>query len=476
MKGEKKILKWILLFFTGMMVLGIVSRAADSVTVPKVQVQSPSRSTLNFQISGEGKLTAEKEKLVFLPSGGKLISFAAAGQSVKKGDVIAVFDTKDLREKKKACETEIEKQELAIEQETLNGTPSAQTREQDRAERTVSQIREKLQAAEKELNQTQEKYHTFLNKQESEKKEESGKGKSRQETDEEQSENPNSSDVEEEELKAQVQAAQDKVDSLKESLQEAQDAWEDAKKNDANTEANNEKQKKLSGLSIESMRIDLKQKKKEWEEINKLLEESGKVKATASGVVLEASLTIGMQTSGQEYLVIGTGNDRFTANVEPEEAVYLEAGDEVILTSKGTQKSLKGTIQEIQTGTILENDSSGQESSDSGDKTQMLVKLEKNDLAIGTIMTYKIVKESESNYDTVIPLTALREDSQGKYVLILRQEQTVLGIEWITAKVAVTILDQDFSNAAVESALMSDDQIITGSSKSIQEGDRVRME
>lgn len=492
MKNEKKILKWIILFFVGMMVLGIVSRAADSVTVPKVQVQSPSRDSLTFQLSGEGKLTADKEKIVFLPAGGKLVSFSAVGQQVKKGDTLAVFDTEDLKEKKKECEAEIEKQELAIQQETLSGIPAAQTREQDTAERTVSQINEKLQAAQEELKQLQEKYDVLLNteqekqekeKQEQEKQEQEQEKqeqeKQKQEKDEQENAGSQDSSYEEEkaEMKAQVQAAQDKVDSLKESLQAAQDALSDAKKNDANTAENNERQKTLSDLSIESMQIDLKQKKEELKEIKELLSESGKIKASAAGTVLEAPLTTGMQTSGQEYLVIGTGSGRFTANVEAEDAAYLSKGDEVSLTPKGTQESLKGTIEEIQNITdTQDSDDSGQDSADLDEQVRMIVKLEKNNLVIGTAMSFKIVKESESSYDTVIPLAALREDSQGKYVLILREEETVLGTEWVTARVMVTILDKDDSNAAVDSALMSDDQIIIGSSKSIQEGDRVRVE
>lgn len=490
MKNEKTILKWIVLFFVGMMVLGIVSRAADSVTIPKVQVQSPSRDSLTFQLSGEGKLTAEKEKIVFLPAGGKLVSFSAVGQQVKKGDTIAVFDTGDLKEKKKECEAEIEKQELAIRQETLSGIPAAQTREQDAAERTVSQINEKLQAAEKELDQAQARYDALINKQEAARKKaqqenaEAGQAGSDANTAGDMSgkqENTGNKDAsyeeEKAEMKAQVQAAQDKVDSLKESLQAAQDALSDAKKNDANTAENNERQKTLSDLSIESMQIDLKQKKEELKEIKELLSESGKIKASAAGTVLEAPLTTGMQTSGQEYLVIGTGSGRFTANVEAEAAVYLSKGDEVSLTPKGTQEPLKGTIEEIQNITdTQDSDDSGQDSAGSDEQVRIIVKLEKNDLFIGTAMSFKIAKESESSYDTVIPLAALREDSQGKYVLILREEETVLGTEWVTARVMVTILDKDDSNAAVESALMSDDQIIIGSSKSIQEGDRVRVE
>lgn len=522
MKGEKKILKGIILFFAGMMVLGMVSRAADSVTVPKVQVQSPSRDSLTFQVSGEGKITAEKEKVVFLPEGGKLVSFAAVGQQVKKGDTIASFDVEDLKKKREACKAEIEKQELAIQQETLSGTPSAQTREQDAAERTVSQTSEKLQAAKEERNRLQNEYDALLKKQEAAKQkakqetagnqetvkeqedtqqqemvrnQETAKEQTdsreqettqkqetqKQETPQEQS-NIQQQDLayeeEKNELKAQIQAAQDKVDSLEDSLQSARDALSDAKKNDANTEENNEKQKNLSELSIESMQIDLKQKNEELEQIEALLSKSGKVEASEEGIVMEASLTTGAQTTGQEYLVIGSGNESFTADVERKAAAYLSEKDEVTFTMKGSQEPLKGTIEKIQNNAedSRENSDAEQDSGNSDEKVRILVKLEKNNLPIGTALEFKITKESETNYDTIIPIAALREDNQGKYVLILRQEETVLGTEWIASRVKVTLLDQDDSKAAVESALLSDDQIIIGSNKSIQEGDRVRVE
>ena len=56
----------------------------------------------------------------------------------------------------------------------------------------------------------------------------------------------------------------------------------------------------------------------------------------------------------------------------------------------------------------------------------------------------------------------------------MEERQTVLGNEKMARRVNVTVSDSNDSKAAVEGALQSQDQVITGSTKNIVEGDRVR--
>ena len=59
---------------------------------------------------------------------------------------------------------------------------------------------------------------------------------------------------------------------------------------------------------------------------------------------------------------------------------------------------------------------------------------------------------------------------------MLTENSTVLGMEYTASRVNVTVQEKDETYAAITGNLSRDDEIITGSNKSITEGDRVRKE
>ena len=84
-------------------------------------------------------------------------------------------------------------------------------------------------------------------------------------------------------------------------------------------------------------------------------------------------------------------------------------------------------------------------------------------------------RKSET-YQSCLPITALRTDSRGDHVLVIRRQNSVMGTEWVTARIDINVKDRDSKMMSVESALTYSDQVITSSNKAIAEGDRVRIE
>ena len=148
---KKKAWKWILIFFAGMLAFTIISRAADSVTIPRVKTQMPGKGSLSFSAEGEGTIAAENEQIIFFPAGGKPSEIISAGAEVKRGDTLLRFDMDALKEKAEAENAELKKLELAKKQEALGAGADAQIKEQDAAGRTVSRINEQLDKARGEL-------------------------------------------------------------------------------------------------------------------------------------------------------------------------------------------------------------------------------------------------------------------------------------------------------------------------------------
>lgn len=446
--------RWVLLFFAVMLACTILSRAADSVTIPKVKTEKVKSGILSFQMKGEGIIGSEQEEMVFLPEDGKILSLAEVGTEVKPGDILVRFDKEDLEEKRNSCQAELQKLQLTMEQEILNGEPAAWTRETEEAEQNVNQIQTQLQKIQEELEQ--KKYNQKNSESEG-------------------------SEEEKQKWKSEIQALKEEKESLEQSLSQAQEFLETAKKNDANTESNNQKQQRLSELSRQSIQIDIDGKKKELEELEKLLKQDGSFYSPVEGTVTEVTATVGMLTGGQEYFKIGSGNTRLTADLDEETAEGLKEKDQITVQSLDGKKETKGRVISLGQKTDIQNGSgqSGEVEASGGadmaDQWELKAELEENEMAIGSRVSFQAVRESQE-YKSILPVAAIREDSEGKYVLVLEEQSSILGKEMVATRVAVKILEKDASSAAVESVLTKEDEVIISSNKTIKAGDRVREE
>jgi len=86
------------------------------------------------------------------------------------------------------------------------------------------------------------------------------------------------------------------------------------------------------------------------------------------------------------------------------------------------------------------------------------------------------VGQRSQEYDCIIPKSALRNDINGDYVLIIESKSTPLGNRFIARRVDIQILAQDDNQAAVSGALNTwQDYVITTASGPIEAGSQVRI-
>lgn len=85
----------------------------------------------------------------------------------------------------------------------------------------------------------------------------------------------------------------------------------------------------------------------------------------------------------------------------------------------------------------------------------------------------KVTIDSEQQmYDTLIPVSALRRDSEGYFCLVLRQNESVLGRGFVAYRMSVELLDSDREYCAVR-GLPSDEQVIISATDVIGNGSNV---
>ena len=79
------------------------------------------------------------------------------------------------------------------------------------------------------------------------------------------------------------------------------------------------------------------------------------------------------------------------------------------------------------------------------------------------------------HYDIIVPSNAIREDSNGKFVLAVVAKNTPLGNRYIAKRIGVTVLAANDKTTAVSGEIMQSDFIITTATKPVEAGTQVRL-
>ncbi|WP_049727633.1 HlyD family efflux transporter periplasmic adaptor subunit [Dorea sp. D27] len=490
-------------FFVLMALSTVVSRAADSVIVPRVRLERASSGSLNYTIKGSGSIIASEGKLVTLPEKLRIREITKPGTTVEEGGPLAVADTDELIKVLDEEKAALAKLRLQLQKEQLDAVPDAATPQAYSAGKSLELAREHFDEASAKLEEAakaeeaaaverqkrlEEKkkaaYDTFMKQ----------GGESSSEAKAAYEEAVRSAEEEAGNLKAEKDAQMDALiqnrDAMQDALEQAQAAYDIARAEDDNAASNRQKASQGSGITQEGMKIDIEQQQKKVDWLQEVMDADGVITSPVKGTVTENSLTEGMVTSGQEYIRIGTGGYEFRAAVDKDNAKKLKAGDsmEVEFPGKKDKKRLKITdIRAEQSG-----GSGGQASGSEGEAAAgaeaakgqtgqesimyLTAKLDGDDYAAGTEGSYVIDKESDIRYDWILPVEAIREDQSGTFCLISRKKDTILGEEYVAERLRLVKKAKDLNKVAVEGNLDNKTDVIIESSKEINEGDRFQIE
>ena len=484
-------------FFLIMAVCTAVSRAAASMVVPKVTTGKVQEGKLSILIQGKGTVETREESLLSLQTGLRVEKILQTGTVVKKGDVLLQYDQNYLQERIEEKQAEIKKLELAVEQAKLTGQPQARVEAAESAQRDVQLSEDNYAKAWEDYNAAAEAYETGaagqqqnldqeLQAAEEEKErvlqqaqelEAAGEAEEAEKLRQQAEENA-------EQRKAQAQSAYDSAiqelelqkSQAEESLQaqdsaraQAYNAYESAKEQDAAAAENDKKTAEAGSYTTQSAQVDLELAKKELEKLQKVQSENGEVKAPEDGVLKSSTIAAGGVTDDTASLMFGWGGYRVKGNLTAEDLSKAETGDEVKIMVPGQGKTLKKNIGEISGNTNQQGE--GQTAAG-----VFYAEMEEKEAVYGSEISYEISRQTDSSYKQVIPLSAVRKDSDGTFCLVAEEEKAVLGNEYRAKRVAVTVVEKDSTSAAITSSLGQEDKIITGSSKDIAPEDKVRLE
>lgn len=243
------------------------------------------------------------------------------------------------------------------------------------------------------------------------------------------------------------------------AIETAQAALEDARRQADVLQ----KEEEIDRLTNESERTD---KEKSRAALQEILDNGGCLLAPAPGTVVR-TLERGDKTKKGEDAVILSSADRgfvFEGKLDKDSARRFSAGDKGELHYKldGSTQKADVEIHSISTP-------------DESDQVLVTAVLPEGDYTSGMPAQLFLSRKSET-YQNCLPLTALRSDSGGDHVFVLRRQSSVLGTEWVIARVDITVKERDSQMMYVDGALTYSDQVVISSNKIISEGDRVRIE
>ena len=409
---QKKAVKALFAFLILMIGCTMLSRAADSMTIPRVKVDKPKTKTIVDEVTAKGVVVKNREEKISVVEGLK-INYVniSEGSNIKVGDTLVELDTEDLEKKVNEI-----KESIAQEQKTL-------TRATEDYNKAINAKKQAVQGALNEMNTAKQALDNYSKLSDEEK-------------------DPGI----EESLYSDYQSKKSMYDAAVSESNDTVDldrALQDTK---------------------DSLKID--EYNKELAKLQPLLEAGGKITSEKEGIITSVFAENGGVTT-DTIASIADKNEgyKFIGEIDKENRTSIKQG-QVVALNLGTY----GIIENLTIASISKNQ-------DNNETLNVTVVLP---VGIGEIDdSGEIVVSSKSRkYGTCVPLAALRQgDGNSYYVLVVTEKETVLGKELIAKKVDVKIEKRDGEYAAVtEGALGRNDKIIIDSNKTIEDGDRVRLE
>lgn len=454
---KEKILKSIISFFIVMFCCTLIARGAASMTVAKVTTDSIKKGNLTQRFQGNGKIVVGDKEFQSLPEGQKVARILVPeGTEVKKAQPIVQLDLVYLQERIKEKKREIEKTQILLQQQEIDGKSSARVPATEQANLTLLEAANNLETAKQDYAQAEAEYMDALKRMENDEQTETDIPVSEEEILAE-AEQPNE-DISL--LKEKMDTAAADVAAAEQSYKQSQQAYELAQKEEAAIQSNEATRKASSDLSKKGTQLELEGLQEELSKLEQIEEAKGIVAAQIDGVLESVGTVEGSITMGTEQIIMETGVIEACGILPSDQIGTVKSGDEIQIRVQGESQSLPVKIERF--GNDKDGNSLWFGNVDGSYRT-------------GTEFSYEYSKKSESNFEKLIPLSALHEAQGIAYVLIAEIRSGILGNVYTAVKIPVTVLEKDDENAAVQTSLSEEALIITQSNKYVKEGDRVRL-
>lgn len=206
---------------------------------------------------------------------------------------------------------------------------------------------------------------------------------------------------------------------------------------------------------------------KAQEEVDKLTAEStdATIVAPIAGTVSAINVTAGESTTAAVPVVVmqpeGKGYT-LSFTVTNEQAKKLSVGDKADLVNAWRYDDVVATLASIK----VDKNNPSQQKILTFDVTGSVVAGQSLTLSVG---------QKSATYDYIVPNSAIREDNNGQFILIVESKSSPLGTRYTATRVDVQVIASDDTQSAITGGVYGYEFVITTSTKPVQAGELVRL-
>lgn len=190
------------------------------------------------------------------------------------------------------------------------------------------------------------------------------------------------------------------------------------------------------------------------------------IEAPISGTITSVTVKAGDEAQPDTALVTMQPEGKgFTMSfsVTNDQAKRLSVGDKADLVNSWRYSNMDITLASIKPDTT-----------DPGQKKLLTFDITGDEVTPGQSLNVSVGQKS-ANYDLIVPNSAIREDSNGKFILIVESKSSPLGNRYVATRVDVEVLASDDTQSAVSGALYGSEFVITTSTQPVEAGKLVRL-
>lgn len=189
------------------------------------------------------------------------------------------------------------------------------------------------------------------------------------------------------------------------------------------------------------------------------------ITAPIAGVVTNVYKIAGENITPNEELAVmqpeGKGYS-MSFSVTPEQAKKVTVGEQAEIQNSWYYNDITATL----VGIRPDPESNGAK--------KLLVFDVAGDVQVGQSVSVSIGQRS-ANYDLLVPNSAVREDNNGKFILIVEAKNSPLGNRYIATRVDVEVLGSDDNKTAISAPLYGYEYVITTATQPVEAGKQVRL-
>ncbi len=189
------------------------------------------------------------------------------------------------------------------------------------------------------------------------------------------------------------------------------------------------------------------------------------IKAACDGEILTMDVKAGDTITPDTSIATIQNKDNgysLSFSVTNDQAKKVKVGDEASVSNSWYYGDIKVKLSAIKNDPSMPG------------RQKLLVFSIEGEAETGTSMSVSLGDKS-TTYDYVVPNSAVREDNNGKFILVVKQKSSPLGNRYAAKRIDVEVSASDDSKSAVTGAIEGGEYVITTSNKMVNAGDLVRL-